>query len=150
MDFDNAVVKFWQEFGLCKKMVLSTSQNDIVTSRMMSVVILDRCFYFQTDTQSRKYMQLKENPQAALCIDNIQIEGTCTETGRPAENSSFCELYEKCFPGSFKNYTNLLHERLFRLEPTFIERWLYIDGKPYMEKIDLSTGEYLLKEYDVE
>ena len=36
------------------------------------------------------------------------------------------------------------------MEPAFIERWLYIEGKPYVEKIDLLAGEYSLAEYCVE
>ena len=150
MDLDTAVLKFWQEFGDHRLMVLSTSLHDVVTSRMISAVAADRRLYFQTDTKSRKYAQLKENPHAALCIDNIQIEGICRETGHPAADPVFCELYERSFPGSYERYTNLQSERLFCMEPAFIERWLYIEGKPYVEKFDLSAGEYSLAEYCVE
>ena len=150
MDFDTAVLRFWQEFGDHRLMVLSTSRHDHVTSRMMSVVVIDRCLYFQTDTKSRKYAQLKENSHAALCIDNIQIEGTCREIGHPAEVPAFCELYKHSFPGSFERYTNLQYERLFCLEPAFIERWQYIEGKPSVEKYDLLSKIYSLTEYNVE
>lgn len=47
--FEDKYLKFWQEFGTCKKMVLSTSLNDKVTSRMMSIVVMDGKLYFQTD-----------------------------------------------------------------------------------------------------
>ena len=150
MDLDTAVLKFWQEFGDHRLIVLSTSLHDVVTSRMISTVAADRRLYFQTDTKSRKYAQLKENPHAALCIDNIQIEGICRETGHPAEDPVFCEIYKRSFPGSYDRYTNLQSERLFCMEPAFIERWLYIDGKPYVEKFDLSAGDYSLAEYCVE
>lgn len=149
MDFYSACLKFWEEFGDHKLMVLSTASGKAVSSRMMSVIAFDRSFYFQTDIMSRKYAQLKENDHAALCADNIQIEGICREAGHPSENPSFCALYEKCFPGSFQRYTNLQNERLFRMEPIFIERWVYIDGEPFTEKIDLSDHEYFLKKYDV-
>lgn len=150
MDFDTAVLKFWQEFGDHRPMVLSSSLHDVVTSRMMSVVSIDRCLYFQTDTQSRKYAQLTKNAHVSLCIDNIQIEGICSETGHPADDPAFCALYEKSYPGSYKKYTHLKSERLFRIKPTFIERWIYIEGEPCIEIINFVSKEYSLTEYNVE
>jgi hypothetical protein len=144
MNYDEAVTNFWQEIGESKKMVLSTSAKDIVSSRMMSVVAIDRCFYFQTDTESRKYAQLAENHHAALCCDNIQVEGTVRELGHPTENPAFCAAYQKSFPGSFQRYTNLQAERLFCFEPSFIERWLYFNGEPCIEKIDIVSKTYTL------
>ena len=79
MMFEEKFPEFWKEFGDHRLMVLSTSLDNIVTSRMMSVVAIDRNLYFQTDTQSGKYAQLMGNLHAALCIDNIQIRGICTE-----------------------------------------------------------------------
>lgn len=64
-------------------MVLSTSYQDKVTSRMMSVIIFDGEFYFQTDKNFRKYNQIKNNPNVLLCCDNISVEGICTELGKP-------------------------------------------------------------------
>ena len=46
------------EFNNGKTMVLSSSENDKVTSRMMSVVCVDGLLYFQTDKTFRKYHQL--------------------------------------------------------------------------------------------
>lgn len=147
--FEEKIPEFWREFGSHRLMVLSTSLNDIVTSRMMSVVAIDGNLYFQSDTQSRKYTQLKENPHAALCIDNIQIEGICTETGHPADDPAFCALYEKSYPGSFNQYTNLKSERLFRFEPSFIERWIYLEGEPYVETMDINRKIYNLRKYTI-
>ena len=73
--FDEKYNNFFDEFGKGKAMVLSSSENNIVSSRMMSVVQANGLFYFQTDKTFRKYSQLIANPQVALCINNIQIEG---------------------------------------------------------------------------
>ena len=83
--YQEKFAEFLREVGNGKKMVLSTSGHDVVTSRMMSVIQLNGSFYFQTDRTSRKYAQLLENPRAALCVDNIQMEGLCRETGHPRE-----------------------------------------------------------------
>ncbi|MFQ7174659.1 MAG: pyridoxamine 5'-phosphate oxidase family protein [Thomasclavelia ramosa] len=48
---------------------------------MMSIVVLNKKIYFQTDRTFRKYKQIKENPQVSLCIDNIQMEGYCEQVG---------------------------------------------------------------------
>lgn len=71
--FKDKYNKFLIEYGKARKMVLSTSENDMVTSRMMNIIQIDGLFYFQTDKELRKYNQLINNPKVALCIDNIQI-----------------------------------------------------------------------------
>ena len=145
--FEEQYAKFWRELGKSKLMVLSTSLNDVVTSRTMSFVVLDRKLYFQTDKIFRKYNQLKGNPNVSLCIDNIQIEGQCSEMGKPIENADFCAVYKECFTGSFNRYSSLENERLFAVTPTFIERWHYMDNVPYMETFDIENKKYSLKKY---
>lgn len=145
--FEEEYLKFWQEFGKSKKMVLSTALNDIVTSRTMSMIHLNCNLYFQTDCTLRKYNQLKSNPHVALCIDNIQIEGLCNEIGNPIEHEDFCNAYKECFASSFNRYTLLKNERLFVVIPTMIERWVYIDGIPYLQLFDVKNRKYISKQY---
>lgn len=145
--FEEQYLKFWQELGIGKKMVLSTSLNNIVTSRTMSIIILNEKLYFQTDRLFRKYDQLKGNPHVALCIDNIQIEGHCNEIGLPVDHKDFCMAYKEYFANSFNRYSLLKNERLFAVAPTFIERWLYIDGVPYLQTFDIRDKKYTLEQY---
>lgn len=147
MDFQEAYSKFYREFGESKKMVLSTSLNDIVTSRMMSMIVLHEKFYFQTDQNFRKYGQLKGNPNVSLCIDNVQIEGLCEEIGRPLDNTEFSDAYKKYFVSSYNRYTSLDNERLFVIAPTFIRRWLYIENILYIETFDVRNRNYELTQY---
>ena len=147
MEFTDAYEKFYQELGESKKMVLSTSLNDAVSSRMMSIVVIDKKIYFQTDRTFRKYDQLKENPRVSLCIDNMQIEGYCEEAGKPNENTEFVNAYKKSFLSFYVRYSSLENERLFVMVPTFVEKWLYIDGVPYMETLDMKNKEYKILQY---
>ena len=147
MDFEEKYKKFWDEFGGARKMVLSTSLKDHVTSRMMSIVAMDEKLYFQTDCTFRKYNQLKGNCNVALCADNIQMEGIAAEIGHPMEHVVFCNAYKNSFSSSFARYSALENERLFVVELTFIEKWLYIDGVPYMETFDIKNKKYLLQQY---
>ena len=146
--FDDKINDFLSEFGKGKKMVLSTSDNGRVSSRMMSVVRIEEKFYFQTDTEMKKYRQLKANNYVALCIDNIQIEGICEEIGHPLNNTAFCEGFRECFKNSYEAYTALKNERLFCVKPLYIERWKYQDNIPYIESFDMNTKQYDLKKYE--
>lgn len=146
--FDEKYTAFLESFGQCRKMVLSTAVKDRVSSRMMSVVRINDSFLFQTDRNFRKYEQLIKNPHAALCADNIQIEGVCREWGRPADNTQFCEVFRKCFEGSYNAYSALSDERLFVMSPTFVECWVYADGRPFMERFDISGREYSMIKYE--
>jgi len=138
---------FLTEFSKGKTMVLSTSENSKVSSRMMSVVCINGAFYFQTDRTFRKYRQLAANPKAALCIDNIQIEGLCRELGSPMDNPPFCRVFEESFSGSFRAYSALANERLFVLEPEHVQRWVYKNGVPFIEVFDIKEQKHEITEY---
>lgn len=142
-----AYQSFLSDFGKGRKMVLSTSVNDKVSSRMMSVVLIDGLFYFQTDVMLRKYRQLSYNSNVALCIDNLQIEGVCKEIGKPLSNADFCNRFQECFKGSYDAYSSLENERLFVINPTYIERWIYIDSVPYIEIFDIKANSHEIKRY---
>lgn len=146
-DFHDRLDGFLSDFGKGRTMVLSTAENDVVSSRMMSVIQMNGVFYFQTDITFRKYRQLISNHNVALCIDNIQIEGTCEELEHPLHDAAFCSLFQECFKGSYNAYTSLDNERLFAVRPTYIERWIYIDGVPYIETFDVRNEEYSITQY---
>ena len=149
-NFNDQYNAFLNEFGKGRKMVLSTSLNDKVTSRMMSVIQQSGIFFFQTDKHFRKYDQLIKNKNVALCIDNIQIEGICKELGHPLENPDFCSLYKECFASSFERYSSLSSEVLFAVTPLHMERWLYKDGTPFVESFDIAKQAYNICEYNGE
>lgn len=146
----NELKEFYKSFGKGRIMVLSTSDNNKVSSRMMSVVQIDGRFYFQTDINLRKYQQIINNKNVALCIDNIQIEGTCEEIGHPLDNKDFCDTFMECFKGSYDAYTSLKNERLFVVTPTFIEKWVYVDGVPFIETFNINADEYRFDKYITE
>ena len=83
----------------------------------------------------------------SLCIDNIQIEGKCEELGHPLDNEEFCNIYRTYFMDSYNNYSALKNERLFMVTPIFIEKWLYIEGVPYIEQYDIENGKYMREKY---
>ncbi len=104
--FEEERRKFFAELGESKDMVLSTSADDKVTSRMMSVLIFDGCFYFQTDINFRKCSQILKNPNVALCTDNISVEGICTKIGKPKgeyfHSKVACQCRRHTLPSVFR------------------------------------------------
>lgn len=125
-----------------KIMVLATSSKDRVTARMMSIVNDGLVIYFQTDIDFLKYQQIKENPNVALCIGNIQIEGHAKITGHPLENPFFAERYRKIHEGSFKKYSHIKDNVLVEIQPKLVTFWKYDEaGEPLRDFIDLEQGE---------
>ena len=133
---------FFRQLGEHGCMVLSTSLYDEVTSRMMSFIIQNGKFYFQTDKRFRKYAQLKGNNRVSLCRYNMAMEGICSEIGRPSDFPVFCKLYEKYFSASYRRYTGMEEERLFVVIPVRLEKWIYEDNQPYMEILDFQSQTY--------
>ncbi len=146
--FPHSLQSVWKKIGNHSVMILSTSSDNRVSARKMSVIVYNGRFYFQTDKGYLKYRQLTENPNAALCVDNFSIEGECRFIGKPLDekNSFFAKLYKKYFYLSYKSYSNLESEVLVEFTPSLIYSWNYELTKPYMEYWDLKNESYK-KEY---
>lgn len=129
-------------------MVLSTAVDDIVYSRMISVVQFNNKFYFQTDCKMDKYYQLKNNCNISLCFDNVSILGKCKEIGKPTENEMFCKLYSKYFNSAYELYSNLENEVLFEITPTLVKVWCYENNNPYYEIYNIQEKNYNKYEYN--
>ena len=140
----NEVFEQLQDHG---KLVLATTDNNKVSARKMSFIIHEHCFYFQTDIAFRKYQDIQINNNVALCIDNIQIEGKCKELCHPLEHDIFKTLFQKYYPSSFEAYTSLPSERLFVIEPTFIQRWNYVNNLAVIEQLDIEQEKYKEEPY---
>ncbi|MEA4861526.1 MAG: hypothetical protein VB127_13650 [Sphaerochaeta sp.] len=67
--------KVYQKLGKAKQMVLATSFEGRTTARTMSCVVLDGCFYFQTDKTFLKYGQMKGNPQWLSALTTCRLRG---------------------------------------------------------------------------
>ncbi len=74
----------------------------------------------------------------------------CKEVGRPSDNRKFIELFKKNYESSYEKYSNLKDEVLFEISPNYIQKWLYIDGKAYIEKFDFLKQSYTIDGYDVD
>lgn len=121
--------------------VLATSAEDRVTARPVSVVVYDGKIAFQTSTKLLKYQQMQKNQRVALCVDNIQIEGTAVLGLRPAENMRFSEIYKEKHLGSYNNYSHMASSRVIEIQPEKITMWVYKDKEPYIVSFQIDTQE---------
>lgn len=118
--FDEKLPALWKKIGTHGIMTLSTCSENRVTSRPMSMVVIDGRFYCQTD---QTYLQCIGNPLES-------------------KNDFFIHVFKKYFYGSYKAYSDLHNERLLEIIPTLIYSWNYKLTKPYMEYFDLVNFTY--------
>lgn len=112
--------------------VLSTASGDYVTSRSMSIINKDLEIYFQTHSTYVKSDQMQNNHHVALCFNNISIEGEAEMIGswRDEKNHELMDMYQSVHPASFKAYGMLEGQVVYRVIPTKIKLWKYINGIP--------------------
>jgi len=150
MEFKNEISILFNKLGIAKKMVLATCAETRTTARMMSCIFYEDNIYFQTDKNFLKYKQIILNPNIALCIDNIQIEGVASDVGHPLDkiNEYFAIQFKINYPIAYKKYIALPDECLIKVIPTFITLWEYDNGKPYRIFFDFSKKEVSKEYYD--
>lgn len=147
-NFEGNLPRLWKKIGSHNVMALATCSENRVTSRSMSVVVLDGKFYCQTNRNFLKYQQILHNANVALCSNNFSIEGVVRDVGKPLdiENSSIAKEIKKHFLLAYKAYSGLEEERLLEIAPMLIYSWSYELTKPYMEYWDFEKQTYR-KEY---
>jgi general stress protein 26 len=97
LDFDTVSTEKLKMLENVKEMVLSTCCGSHVTSRVVSTACQGRTIIFTSWGHNTKCVQIRENPNVAICIDNIQIEGVATLRGDPRgeNNSGLMSLYKE-------------------------------------------------------
>jgi len=119
-----------------KIMILATSSNNRVTARSMSIVNDGLTIFFQASIDSTKYKQIEENPNVALCVSNMQVEGKAIIKKHPLDNENFFfqNAYKKYHKGSFDLYSSLEQEKVIEVIPSLITLWKYEGSKnPYRD-----------------
>ena len=147
--FNVFLSSLWKKIGTQNIMVLSTCAEDRVTSRAMSVVVINGKFYCQTDERYLKCRQIKVNHNVSLCVNNFSIEGKCRIIGKPSENNFFIDKMNECFPDAVSRWSDLPTECVLEIDPILITSWIYENNIPYIEKWDFKNKIYA-KEKQIE
>lgn len=107
------------QIGQNKLMVLATRNEDGVAARTVNVYSYDGCFYFITEADSNKYVQISNNEKVALSIDAIQITGNALLLEHPCSesNNEIAHFVEMQLPHQFARYINKPIMRLVKVTP---------------------------------
>jgi uncharacterized pyridoxamine 5'-phosphate oxidase family protein len=140
LNFITELEKTFHKIGENKLAALATSSHNNPTVRMMSIIIYENKFYFQTGIDLTKYKQITENKNVALCFDNIQIEGIANIISKPNDNKDIMEIYKKYYKNSFDTYSKLDKEILIEVIPKKIIKWEYDENNmPYRIFIEIDN-----------
>ncbi len=118
--------------------VLSTSKEDHITSRMMSIINDGLDIYFQTNSCYIKHEQMSANKQVALCWSNVSIEGAVESIGRWEEpaNQDLRKQYISKHKSSYEAYGELDGQCVYKVSVNKVKYWKYVNGKPIREVLD--------------
>jgi len=123
-------------------LVLATSSNDRVTARTVDFANDGLTLFFMTWEYNKKVRQIKENPQVAMCINEIQIEGKAEILGKPTKgsNAAYIDILRKKFSDLFiDTFTNIPTIVLVRIIPTKIVRFCKIENRFHFQKLDIAN-----------
>ncbi|MGL5148981.1 MAG: GyrI-like domain-containing protein [Clostridium sp.] len=143
LNFNEEVSNFFNKLGDTKTMVLSTSLENEVTSRNMSIISNKNKFYFQSDVKFMKSKQINGNKNVALCFDNIEVVGYVKNIKRISDGDmvDFKLKFSKYHKSSYEAYSNLIDNRVFEVEPKLIKLYCYEGKNVYLKYIDFVKEE---------
>ena len=121
--------------------ILATSHDSKVTARTVTYATEGLDFYFMSWDHHEKILQIKENPNVALARDNISIKGVAEILGKPLDGRSKkgAEVTKKKHPKEFEIFCRIPGMIMVKVTPTYIKSWVRIDGKFFIEHLDLEN-----------
>ena len=87
-----------------KNIVLATSADGRVTTRIVGQLLFNGMIMFTTDSKSFKVSQIKENSNVAFHLNGINIESVATLIGHPDTVPLYNEEYERKYPEYVSKY----------------------------------------------
>lgn len=130
--------------------VLATSYNDRVTARTVTYASKGLEIYFMSWGHHKKCVQMRGNPKVALVKDNVNIEGLAEILGNPLDdkNKEYAEIYRSKLPRDFEGFAHQAGMVMVKVTPTFIVSMERIDGRLYLEHLDLENKTAYLKKLE--
>ena len=89
--------------------IIATSKEDFVTAREVRFISDGLSMFFFTDHRSRKYEQIKVNPNVAIAVGNLSIDGVASVKGHVKDegNEKYLEIFREKQPDYFKHWTKV-------------------------------------------
>lgn len=145
--FEEKIKELYTKLEKTGVMVVATSALDYVSARSLSTVFYDGKLYFQTDKNFITFKQLEENPNVALCINNIQIDGKVKLIGPTIGCPIIEDLYKKKHNNSYNSYSHLPTTQMMEVTLLEVRTWVYRDGQPYQCWYNFTNKEYKESQY---
>ena len=98
--------------GLYQRGILATCVNNFVTARRLRFVA-DKLSLYCWTYRTRKYEQILKNPQVAVVIGFVQVEGKAVIRGHPMDkkNEQVIEVLKKTQPEFYESYRHAFENR---------------------------------------
>ncbi|MCG3253975.1 MAG: pyridoxamine 5'-phosphate oxidase family protein [Candidatus Heimdallarchaeota archaeon] len=155
LDSEEAIIKMREEppfdlikseiltlFAENKGMILGTSLNDRVTARHISFVNVDFDIYFTSWEHNKKIIQMKGNPNIALCLNNVQIEGKAEFLGWAFDKkyNEIGDLFRAKFSSIwFDRFSHIKEMMLIKIAPVSVVKFENIYRRFQLQNIDIKN-----------
>ncbi len=133
--------------------VLATAEGDFVTARQMMFICNGLTITFITTITTRKYKQIEVNPNVAVSIGNMQIEGVASIRGRTSDNENvwFLKTFEEIEPEVYEKHRDMCldPETLWRVIEIAPKRFALFVPDNYLDVLNVdekTATRYLGKE----
>jgi Pyridoxamine 5''-phosphate oxidase. len=121
------IEKFWNSVKSEEIMLLATAADDSVSMRTVSPAYYDNAVLIFTGPSSRKYAQLKQNPNCCISLTGCFVEAKAEFMGPTMldSNAKLRNAYDKKFKGAFDESVefNGKDSEFILLRPTVIKGW---------------------------
>jgi general stress protein 26 len=126
-----------------RQIVLSTCSNNRVTSRVVDCACYNEKIYLLTWAHHTKCIQIEENPNVALCYDNLQIEGVAEIKGSPLikSNTAHSNKYRAKQPEIYDKFAEYDGMVIIKVDIKSIHSWEDWQGESngyFLDIVDIS------------
>jgi hypothetical protein len=143
-DYDKRLNEVFSSLGKASEIVLSTSAQNRVTSRIVTCACNREEILFLSWGHHTKCKQISTNPCVALCHKNLQIEGRAEILGDPfsSANKVYADRFREKQPTIFENFSKLPGMILVRINLTSITAWTHDAQGHRIVHFDLEKRKY--------
>ena len=161
LSYEDLKQEFIEEIKKRQFMVLATSKENKVMARTVMFIPDGLSVFFIMRPATRKYSQIAANPQVAVALGNLQIEGVAKSRGHPLamENTFLMEIWRKTnlklYEHATRGYPQRPEMEIFEVVPRRIALYknpLFDDvSEPYWDILYVDRQEaYRVKTKDAE
>ncbi len=138
-DLKENIIKFLEGK---RGIVVATSSNNRVTARTVSFVNNGLQIFFWSYGNHTKCKQIQENPNIAMCRDNLQVEGIAKLHGSilDSNNKDYLREFQKKFPKDYDRYVNEPDMILVKVKPVLFILLVNIDRMLYRDHLDIGNN----------